>query len=159
MLRRSCVTLCASHPWGDSVQPDEDRARLAAELGAIVKKAERNGLRNYYWTYGLVIVSVIAIVVATIVAGIDGAPGWFRSLVTAAAGLAVLVSESLSLQKKTRWHWKKAKLMQRLLRRLTYENADLPTIAKEMGELEETMEDEWPGFGMAPPKSTNLLGS
>jgi hypothetical protein len=126
------------------------RADLLAELQKGIDHVTAREKINYRWMYVLVVLSLCAGLAAVVVACLDKVPNYYRGIVAALASLAALFGESLQLNEKAGWNFRKQIALQSLSTKLRFQGAEVAAVSAEWSRLEAQFAKEWPG--LKPPR-------
>jgi hypothetical protein len=135
---------------------------LLTELQEEARHCKKWARRNYNFAHAVFLSSVLLSFMSSIVVSLDDvvwdALGWnhvlgriLLTVTTAAPAALLLVNNTLRFEERSKWFWKKTRVVQRLHRQLRDDpTADKASISRELGEVSETLEDQWPAFGATP---------
>lgn len=119
---------------------------LRKELDTGIENARRNGKRYRRWSFWLVLGTVIASFAGTILAGLDDVPKLALAITTALPGVLTLVSNSLKLEGRSIWFYKKRNALKSIRTRLLFpgeNDVDIAALAKEQDDLRIQMSNGW----------------
>jgi hypothetical protein len=117
------------------------------ELGKAAAYARSCAKRNYILAYMMSIIMVATSISACVIGSLGNEYRIFASSLAAFPAAMVGVSSIFKFEEKSKWFWQKTKLLESLLRSLTYEAADPAEISKQFSNVEINMEKEWITFG------------
>ena len=119
---------------------------LINELKKKAEKTEKNARQNYFAAYAFSVITVVASITATILAGI-GAKSEITATCAAIPAAMLAISSTFKFEQKSAWHWKKNKRIKSLLRSLENEGEEVSSVSRKLSILEEEMDSEWISFG------------
>ena len=127
--------------------PQVTEASLAMDV-AHYRKLARG---NYFTTYFLYIIAILASILSTILAAINYS-GIYLAITTAIPALVLLISNTFKFPERAQWHYEKKRRLDSLLRRRQAGAAGTspPEMADEWNKIDEEMDKTWPGWGVLP---------
>lgn len=124
---------------------------IREELVAEITRYERMGQRNYYASYLLSVVAVLA----SFFAGLSVAAEWFGkdalAILSATPAAVLIASDRLKLGERTNWSYLKAFALKGILSALEYEGLSDSEASRRRSEIDADYEKRWPGISQ-PPK-------
>ena len=126
--------------------PASNSESLLNELEQAAKNNSSWGWRNYFCAYIVAMLGIGCSVAATIVAAVGTAPHWVTALIAAVPGILLAVGPKFNFERKALWQWGTTKSLERLKRKLQYENAEVSEVSREFSEIDSKTFDGWTIF-------------
>ncbi|MCE4073569.1 MULTISPECIES: hypothetical protein [Pseudomonas] len=115
-----------------------------------VKGCAKRNRRNYYAAFFLLAASVLFSVGTAIAVAVDSLPKAVVASLASIPGVFILINTTFRFEERSRWYWRKRTKLESILRRLKFEGLEVAEASKLWNQIDESMFEEWPGFGAGP---------
>jgi hypothetical protein len=119
---------------------------LQEELAQEVHKAGRLAAKNYYFSFGCLLVALATNGLAVVFVATDFASQATRATLTALPGLLILVNQVFKFDSRSRWWWLKHHKVQALQRELRDQGGNPADVSKALSQVQLESEGNYPTF-------------
>ena len=128
---------------------------IKSELEREIRRLNNLATFNYRTAYFLSATAVLA----SIVAGLSVAVGWFRvsilAVLSTLPGAILVVLDRLKFEERSNWHYRKLYAMKGLLYQLQFEKKTEAEVSAEWRRITDDMTQLWPAFGKGNDPKTH----
>lgn len=103
---------------------------------------------NYKASFILYVVAIFASFIATLSVATTLFSKELLAGITAIPGVVILFNSVMRLDEKSKWHYKYFHSLDKYWHQLKFEGAKESDVSKQIADLSETMQKEYPTFGM-----------